>query len=291
MSENETVLVIGATGKQGGAAAKALANKGFRVKAVTRNSNSPAAQELKNIGTDIVTGDLTNKASLVSAMKGIDVIYAMTTPFQNGHEAEVTQGTNIVDAAKSVGVSHVVFSSVASADKKTGIPHFESKYKIEQYLAASGVPYTVIGPVAFMENFIQPFALPGLRQGVMRRALPASRSLQLIAVEDIGSFAAFVVEHRNEFLGERIDIAGDDRSGEETAIILSKISGREITYESFSPENLKAQSPDLAIMMEWQAKHEYTADIGGLRLDFPEIGWHRLEEWARELDWPALLGN
>lgn len=291
MSENETVLIIGATGKQGGAAAKALSDKGYKVRTLTRNISSPAAQELGKMGAELVSGDMTDKASLANAMKGVQVVYAMTTPFQSGHDAEVAQGINTVDAAKASGVGHFVFSSVASADKNTGIPHFESKYKIEQHLAGSGIPYTVIGPVAFMENFTQPFALPNLRQGIMRRALPASRSLQLIAVEDIGSFAAFVVEHRNEFLGERIDIAGDERSGEETAIILSKISGKKIRYESFPPESLKAQSPDLAIMMEWQSKHEYTADIGKLRLDFPEIGWHRLEEWARELDWKTLIGN
>ncbi len=289
MSENRTVLVAGATGKQGGAAAKALGEKGFKVKAVTRDPSSPAARALQKAGAEVVKGDLIDKTSLASVLKGVCTVFAMTTPFQNGHEAEVTQGVNLVDAAKAAGVGHLVFSSVASADKSTGIPHFESKYKVEQYIAASGIPYTIIGPTAFMENFIQPFAIANLRQGKIARALPATRPIQLIAVEDIGSFAAFVIENSNEFLGERIDIAGDERTGEETALILSKIAGRTIKYESFPPANLRAQSPDLAIMMEWQEKNEYTADIGRLRLDFPEVGWHRLEEWARGIDWKALL--
>ncbi len=289
MSENRNVLVAGATGKQGGAAAKALIDKGFKIKVLTRNPSSPAARALQKAGAQVVKGDLTDKASLAGALKGADAVFGMTTPFQNGHEAEVTQGVNLVDAAKAAGVKHLVFSSVASADKNTGIPHFDSKYKVEQYIAASGIPYTIIGPTAFMENFIQSFALANLRQGKIARALSATRPIQLIAVEDIGSFAAFVIENSNEFLGERIDIAGDERTGEETALILSKIAGRTIKYESFPPANLRAQSPDLAIMMEWQEKNEYTADIGQLRLDFPEVGWHRLEEWARAIDWKALL--
>ncbi|MCL5020253.1 MAG: NmrA/HSCARG family protein [Bacteroidetes bacterium] len=289
MSDPEKVLVAGATGKQGGAVARALLREGYKVKALTRNPASAAAGELRKLGAEIAVGDLTHEDSLAEALKGVRVVFAMTTPFQSDHDTEVAQGKNIVDAAKSAGVSHLVFSSVASADKNTGVPHFETKFKVEQHIVRSGVPYTIIGPTAFMENFIQPFALPNLRQGKISRGLPASRAVQLVAVEDIGSFAAFVIQHRDEFLDERIDIAGDERTGEETAVILAKISGRPIRYEGFPPANLKAQSPDLAIMMEWQAKNDYTADIGGLRHDFPEVGWHRLEEWARGIDWKTLL--
>ncbi len=291
MMDNRTVLVAGATGKQGGAAAKALIENGFKVKALTRNPASSAAMLLQKAGAEIVKGDLTDKASLAGALRGVNAVFAVTTPFQNGHEAEVTQGVNIVDASKAAGVGQLVFSSVASADKNTRIPHFDSKYKVEQYIAASGVPYTIIGPTAFMENFIQPFALGNIRQGKLARALPATRPIQLIAVEDIGSFVAFVIENSNEFLGDRIDIAGDERTGEETAIILSKIIGRTIKYESFPPASIRAQSPDLAIMMEWQEKNEYTAAISKLRLDFPEVGWQRLEEWARKIDWETLLAS
>jgi uncharacterized protein YbjT (DUF2867 family) len=256
---------------------------------LTRNPASAAAGELRKLGAEIAVGNLTHEDSLAESLKGVRVVFAMTTPFQSDHDTEVAQGKNIVDAAKSAGVSHLVFSSVASADKNTCVPHFETKFKVEQHIVRSGVPYTIIGPTAFMENFIQPFALPNLRQGKISRGLPASRAVQLVAVEDIGSFAAFVIQHRDEFLDERIDIAGDERTGEETAVILAKISGRPIRYEGFPPANLKAQSPDLAIMMEWQLKNDYTADIGRLRLDFPEVGWHRLEEWARGIDWKALL--
>lgn len=291
MPDRKTILVTGASGKQGGSVARALLKNGYKVKALTRNSTSPASQNLRKLGAELVTGDLADKDSLAGALKGVDAVFAMTTPFQKGHDAEVAQGINMVDAARAAGASHLVFSSVASADRRTGIPHFDTKYKVEQYIAESGVPYTIIGPTAFMENFIQPFALPNLREGRLVRALPPARPLQLIAVEDIGSFAAYVVGHRDKFLGKRIDIAGDDLNGEQTATVLSNVIGKPIRYESFPPANLRSQSPDLAIMMEWQAKNNYTADIKSLRRDFPEAGWHTFEQWARKLDWKSLLGS
>ncbi len=291
MADKNTVLVTGATGKQGGSVARALLKSGYTIKILTRNPASPAAQTLQKLGAAVAAGDLADKSSLTGALTGVKAVFAMTTPFQKGHEAEIAQGVNMIDAAKAAGVNHLVFSSVASADKKTGIPHFESKFRIEQHLAGSGVPYTIVGPTAFMENFIQPFALPSLREGKLVRALPPDRPLQSIAVEDIGTFAAYVIGHRDKFLGKRIDIAGDNLNGEQTAADLSKVTGKPIRYESFPPASMKAQNPDLAIMMEWQTKNNYEADIDSLRRDYPDVGWHRFEEWARKLDWKSLLGS
>ncbi len=291
MSNTMTVMVTGATGKQGGSVVKALLRSGYRVVALTRDPASKSAMILHNDGVRIAIGDMSHEDSLAGVMTGVDAVFAMSTPFQSGHEGEVAQGVNVTKAAKTAGVRHLVFSSVASANKNTGIPHFDTKFKIEQYIAASGIPYTIIGPAAFMENFIQPQAIAALKEGKLRRALPASRPVQLVAVEDIGAFAVFAIEHPQFLLNKRIDIAGDELTGEQTAAILTRSIGRMITYEEFSPEVLKSRSPDLAKMMEWQAKNDYTADIGRLRLDFPEIGWHRLEEWARGIDWKALLAS
>lgn len=291
MADLQSVLVTGSTGKQGGAAARALMKAGYKVRALTRNPSSPAAIGLRDAGAEVVAGDMLQEESLTKALKDVGIVFSMTTSFQSTHENEVKQGTDMVDAAKAAGVSHFVFTSVASADRSTGIPHFETKYKIEQYLVRSEIPHTIIGPTAFMENFIQPFALPNLRQGKLSRALPASRPMQLVAVEDIGSFAAFVIQHPKDFLGKRIDIAGDERTGEETASVLSKAAGKPIRYESFPPESLRTQNADMAIMMEWQAKNSYKADIRKLRRDYPEVGWHTLEGWAAGIDWNALMAS
>ena len=119
-------------------------------------------------------------------------------------------------------------------------------------------------------------------------ALPADRPLQQIAVADIGTFVAAIIERGDTVFGRRFDIAGDELTGEEAAAILSKVTGRKVNYEGFPPDVLRAQSEDMARMFEWFDHTGYTADIKGLRRDFPEVKWHTFEEWARKQDWSVL---
>src|SRR5689334_12111570 len=282
MSKSKLVLVTGATGKQGGACVEALLTHGHQVRALTRNSASPAAKRLLEQGVEIAVGDFTDRDSLVGAVRGVDAVYAMSTPYEQGPEKEIAQGITITDAAKAAGVAHFIYSSVASANRATGISHFDGKYAVEKHLQASGVPYTIVAPVFFMENLLQPWTLSGLRQGKLGMALPARRSLQQITVADIGAFVAAVIERSDTVFGRRFDIAGDELTGEEAAAILCKVMGRAVSYEGFSPDVLRAQNEDLARMFEWFDRTGYTADIRSLRSDFPEAKWHTFEEWARK---------
>jgi uncharacterized protein YbjT (DUF2867 family) len=262
--------------------------RGHQVRALTRNSASPAANRLREQGVEIAVGDFTDHDSLVRAARGTDAVYAMSTPFEQGAEKETAQGMTLTDAAKAAGVAHLIYSSVASANRATGIPHFDSKYEVEKHIQASGVPCTIVAPVYFMENLLQPWILSGLRQGKLAMALPARRSLQQIAVADIGAFVAAVIERGDTVFGRRFDIAGDELTGEEAAAILSKVTGREVRYEGFPPDVLRAQSEDMALMFEWFDSTGYAADIKSLRRDFPEVKWHTFEEWARKQDWSVL---
>jgi uncharacterized protein YbjT (DUF2867 family) len=288
MAQSKLVLVAGATGKQGGACVEALLTRGHRVRALTRNSASPAANQLRQRSVEIVVGDFTDRDSLVRAARGVDAVYAMSTPYEQGAEHETAQGITITDAATAARVSHFVYSSVASANRRTGIEHFDGKYAVEKYLQASGVPYTIVAPVFFMENLLQPWMLPSLREGKLAMALPASRSLQQIAVADIGAFVAAVIERSDTAFGRRFDIAGDELTGDQAAATLSKATGREIRYEGFPPDVLRAQSEDTARIFEWFDSTGYAADISLLRRDFPEVAWHTFEQWAREQDWSVL---
>src|ERR1051326_994274 len=172
------ILVTGATGKQGGAALQLLRERNYNVRALTRHPDRPEAAKLMGHGTEIVRGDLNDLPSLVRAVDGVHGVYGVTTPMDDGAEREVEQGKNLVDAAKRSGVSHFVLSSVAAADGKTGIPHFESKFVIEEHLRSSGLKYTVFRPVFFMENWL------GMRQtieeGTLALPLTADRKLQMI---------------------------------------------------------------------------------------------------------------
>ena len=288
MSNQRLVLVMGATGSQGGSVVQALLEQGHRVHGMTRNADSPAAEKLRQRGVEVVAGDFIDQDSLMRAASGVDTIFTMTTPFEEGVEAETAQGIAITNAAKEAGVGHLIYSSVANADKATGIPHFDSKYEVEKHIASSGVPYTIIAPVYFMENLTAPWTVPGLRQGKLALALPADQPLQQIAVQDIGAFAAAIIGRRESVFGHRFDIAGDELSGEESAAIFSEATGRNFQYESFSPDALRAQSEDMALMFEWLNDTGYSADIAGLRRDFPEVSWHDFATWISQQDWSVL---
>jgi len=288
MSDKRTVLVTGATGKQGGAAVDALLARGHSVVGLTRNPSTDSARGLAARGVSVAAGDFTNPDSLTAAAGGVDTIYAMTTPFEAGVDAEVAQGIALVNAAKAAGVGHVVLGSVASADRATGIPHFDSKYRVEQHLASAGVPHSIVAPVYFMDNLLEPWMVPGLQDGKLAMALPAERVLQQVAVSNIGAFAASLVERREAVFGKRYDIADDELTGTQAAAIISQASGREISYQGFPADVLRPDSEDMALMFEWFDKVGYTADPAALRRDFPEVPWLTYQAWAEQQDWHAL---
>jgi uncharacterized protein YbjT (DUF2867 family) len=152
MSTKRSVLVTGATDQQGGAVARALLSRGRRVKALTRKPDSDAARQLMSAGADLVTGDLGDAASVLKAASGVSTMFLMGNSYEAGTEEETRQGIIAAEAAKAAGVGHLIYSSVADANKKTGIPHFESKYLVEKHVAGLGIPYTISAPASFMEH-------------------------------------------------------------------------------------------------------------------------------------------
>lgn len=288
MTTQRNVLVTGATGQQGGSVAHALLAKGYRVRALTRKPDGEAARRLASAGADVVAGDLADAASVRSAAQGVDTMFLMTNTYEAGPEEETRQGILAADAAKAAGIGHLIYSSVASADRKTGVPHFESKHLVERHIAGLGLPYTISAPVAFMENAVAPWSIQGLRQGTHAFAMPPGRALQLVAVADIGTFVAALAERREQVFGRRFDIAGDELSGEEQAKILSQAIGRPIAYQEIPVAVMRQQSEDAALMFEWFDRTGYSADIAALRRDFPEVGWHGYADWAREFDWSEI---
>ena len=291
MSNIRTILVSGATGQQGGAVARALAARGHRVKGLTRRPDSDAARRLAATGVEVVAGNLDDKASVVQAAKGVDTMYLMGNSYEAGIEAETRQGIIAADAAREAGIGHLIYGSVGDADRKTGIPHFDSKYLVEQHVAGLGIPYTISAPVAFMENTVAPWSIGGLKQGVYAAALPPARKLQQIAIDDIGHFVATLAERREQVFGKRFDIAGDELSGEEQAKVLTEAIGRPIRFQELPIAAMRQQSEDAALMFEWFDRTGYSADIAALRRDFPEVGWHSYADWAKGFDWSVLDGK
>jgi uncharacterized protein YbjT (DUF2867 family) len=290
MSDSLSVLVSGATGQQGGALARVLLDKGHRVRAFVRRPDSSEAEALERLGAELAEGDFEESSTIEEAARGMDAMFVVATPFEAGMAAETRHGIAAADAAKAAGVSHLVYSSVANADKDTAIPHFDSKRKVEEHIEDLGIPYTIVAPVYFMDNLLAPWTLPQLKEGRLPMALPSSRPLQQITPSDIAAFTALVLEHPEEFVGRRVDIASDELSGEEVAKVLTRVTGREIHYVELPLEQVRqAMGEDGARMFEWFDQVGYSADIEGLRREHPEVGWHTFEEWAKEQDWSALV--
>jgi uncharacterized protein YbjT (DUF2867 family) len=285
MARSLSVLVTGATGKQGGAVARQLLKKGHKVRGLTRKLDSPAAQALAKDGVELAQGSFEDKASLVKAARGVDTVFAMSTPFEAGPEAETRQGVTLADAAKEAGVGHFVYTSVAGADQKTGIPHFDSKYRVEEHLDAIGLPHTIVAPVYFMENIQAPFGGLDLNAGRLASPLTSGRALQQIAVEDIGAFSVTVIDRGEPMFGKRFDIASDELSGDQLVELLSRVTGKKLSYVQLPREVLAKMGEDMARMFDWFESRGYSADLAGLRRDFPEVRWHRFEEWARAQRW------
>ena len=176
MAQELTVVVMGSTGKQGGAVARGLLERGHKVRAVTRDPNSSQAKLLANAGAALVAASLEDTAAIMKALEGATSLFAMTTP-SGGADAETRQG---IAAAAAAGV-HLVFTSVGSANRQTGIPHFDSKYEVEKHIAKVGVRATILAPVSFMENLY--FIKDQLAKGIYAAALPPTRALAQVAVD------------------------------------------------------------------------------------------------------------
>jgi uncharacterized protein YbjT (DUF2867 family) len=291
MSQPRLVVVIGATGQQGGAVTRGLMARSHRVRALVRKPDSPAADSLRSLGVEVVAGNLEDPTSLDAALVGAEALFGVTTPFE-GVAAEAHKGVALVDAARRAGIAHMVYTSACNADRSTGIPSFESKLRVEQHLRASGVPFTIIAPAYFMENLLTPFGLARLRQGEYARWMPLERKLQMIAVDDIGHFCARVFEQREAFLGRRIDLASDELDAREAATHLSRVLGREIRPVALPLESFPADGElgrNVAALLAWMARTGFSADVEGLRRQFPEIGWRSFGQWCSSQDWSALI--
>ncbi len=289
VANKRKILVTGATGQQGGALARLLLKKKHEVYALIRSTKleSPKAQNLRNQGAKLVEADLDKPDSLEQATNGIDSVFLMGTWVEVGTEGEIRRGKMMVDIAKEKKIEHIVYSSVVNADKNTGIPHFESKYKVEQHIKNSGIPYTIIGPTFFMDNLLS-YSLAGLQQGQVALPLSPSRILQQSAVENIAEFSALALERRNSFIGKRIDIASDEITGEQAAKVLSNELGHKIRYEQVPMEQIRQASEDLAVMFEWFERIGTGVDVAALHKQYPEVNWLTFKVWVKSQNWVDL---
>ncbi|WP_418955424.1 NmrA/HSCARG family protein [Streptomyces tritici] len=271
MTQGRTILVTGATGAQGGAVARMLLDDGWTVRALVRDPHRQAARDLQALGADLVLGDLDDPESLRAAARGAHGVFSVQPDLADPRPGiEVRRGENVAEAAAAAGVEHLVYSSVGGADRKSGVPHFETKARIEASVAALGIPATVLRPTFFMENWTRLVAAGG-RERVGAIALAPDTSLQMIAVADIGRIAAEAFARPDEFAGVRLEIAGDELTIRQVAEAFTRIDGVPTRIRHQSVEEVRPHSPELAEMFGWLDEHGYRADVPALRERFPEL--------------------
>src|SRR5712671_6128752 len=286
MSRKLAVVVTGGTGKQGGAVVKRLLERGHEVRVVTRSTESAKARELANAGVTLVRASLEDSSALTKALEGATSLFAMTTPFEGGTQAEARQGISAANAAKAAGV-HLVFTSVGNANRKTGVPHFDSKYEVEQHIAKIGVRATILAPVFFMENLY--YGKEQLAKGIYATPLPPTRQLAQVAVADIGTVAVRLLEDPGHFADKRFDLGGDELTGNDVVAILSRVTGRPFTYFQVPLDLIRQRMGEDAVKMyEWFDRVGYTVDRDALRREFSDVAFHDFESWAKAQDWNTL---
>ncbi|GAB1510847.1 NmrA family NAD(P)-binding protein [Actinophytocola sp. KF-1] len=282
------VLVTGATGRQGGATARALLAAGVPVRALVRDPATDRARAVAALGAELVTGDLHDRDSVVRAATGARAVFSvqMAGITEDGFDfaGEVTQGVNLIEGAKAAGVPQFVHTSVSGAGQHTGTPGWaggrwgsvgpslDAKAAIQDHLRAAGFPrWTLIKPAFFMANFHpgMRFLFPRGVEGGLVSVLKPGTWLSLVATEDIGAAAAAAIAAPERFHAVELELASDHLPMTRIADVLSRVLGVPLTAPDMTEEEaFAAGMPPMGASHEWMnvagqpARPEFARALG-----------------------------
>jgi uncharacterized protein YbjT (DUF2867 family) len=266
---DKTILVSGATGKQGGALIKYLIRDGWRVRALTRNPRGRAAQELSKNGLEVVQADMDDMESLKSAMRGVYGVYSVQDFWTVGARPEVQQGKNMADAALAAGMEHFVYSSVGGTERNSGITHWETKWAVENYIRTLGLPATVLRPTAFMENYYIAAVEIGILKGKLADPIRGDKPYQTIAVDNIGAFGALAFDRPTDFICLELEIGGSELTNVQAAEVFSRVLGKRVKFQKLPlPLVRLVLGKEFYQMFRWFNEAGFQADIPTLKRRF-----------------------
>ena len=271
-----TVLVAGATGRLG-SIVELLLTRGQRVRAMTRDPESPAAKALRAGGAEPVYGDFDEPNGIEAAARGAEAVFATGTAHRSGADGELRHGLSLVSAVEAARVSHLVYVSGDGAAPDSPLPLFRAKFQVEERIRAASVPHTILAPVYFMENLFNPWNLRALRSGSFPSPIPVDLALQQVAVADLVELAATVIASPGQYLGQRVPVASDELSAEDAAAAVRRVTGRFLSAEQLDVDELP---PGLRALFDWLEHVGHGVDIAALRRAHPEVGWRSYEVWA-----------
>jgi uncharacterized protein YbjT (DUF2867 family) len=273
MQHDKVILVTGATGKQGGSVARHLLRSGVRVRALTRNPSSEAAQRLASLGAELVAGSLNDRPALDRAVSGVYGVFSVQNYWEPGvgYEGEVRQGKNLADSAQQAGVRHFVQSSMATATSFDGVEHFASKQAIERYIAQLGLPSTSIGTVYFMDNLLDPKMGGSMTFPVLQGALKAHTPFHLMAADDIGAIATIVFQQPARFIGTKINVAGDVLTVQQMKAIYRQSTGKRPRPFAIPLWMLRLMNQEFAAQLAWHNQVGWSFGPDEARRVYPEL--------------------
>ncbi len=299
------IAVTMATSRQGSAVVNHLSRTNvFQIRAITRSPFSNYSKQLAKLpNVEIVKGDLLKPESLEKCFSGVDGIFGNTSPTKGWvlgrgsivREYEIEQGRNLIDAVKKLAdlgtLKHFVFSSVCKPKdplKNEPAPgHFSSKWSIEEYILLNDLKNisTIIRPVSYYENFNS--NLPGVKisEKIFPGVVNKNKAWQIIAVDDIGLWTRAIFQTPEKFLGEAINIAGDELTGNEMAALWQELQGTSSVRYSMVPRKLiNFIEHDIGIMADWIERAAYGADLKKLKTLASEldITMTTFSKWLKE---------
>ncbi|MFS0868875.1 NmrA/HSCARG family protein [Paenibacillus xylanilyticus] len=270
---DKKILVLGATGQQGGAAVRHLIADGWKVRAFVRDLSSDKALKLSQLGAELFLGDMTDFASLDTAMQGIFGVFSVQAsgwnPTLETNADERRIGKAVADAALKANIQHFIYTSVGGADAQSRYRDMQ-KWDIEQYILSLDLPTTILRPATFMENFSDPMTA-GVQNGTMAQAFKPDRVIPLVAVDDIGAFVVLALNNPDNYLGKTIEIAGDELTPLQIVEAIGRITNRTIPYVQVPLDALRQHNEILAGVFQWLNEEGHEVDISVVRKAFPDL--------------------
>ena len=254
-------------------------SKKQKVRVLVRNPNAEASKKLLDDGADIATGNLDDEESIYAALEDIDGAFLVTTPF-SGIQTEINQGKTFVKAAKRRNLKHLVFSSIDGAERKSKVPHFESKFEIEKAIIEAEIPHTILRTTAFCANFPKRSSIISfLAFGLFDSALNGKK-LQFISVDDIGHVSADVLVKPSDHLGKIIQLAGDELTINDVQEAYGRVQGYKPWKVWLPSLTLRLLPNDFRLMFEWFYHSGFEVDINKLKSEFTYV--KSFEEWLKD---------
>ncbi|MEU1853864.1 NmrA/HSCARG family protein [Streptomyces sp. NPDC019990] len=299
MNDKKVIAVAGATGSQGGGAARAILaepDSGFTVRALTRNPDSPAAKELAELGADVVRADFHDEPTVHKAFEGAYGAFLVTNFWAHGSAAKETQEIEVlVRAARAAGLRHVMWSTLEDTrdllplhdermpvlQDKYNVPHFDAKGEGNELFRQAGVPTTFLNTTFFYQGFLQGMAPKRTEDGVLTLTLPLEdgKLLSGVDVADIGRTAYAILKGGEKHIGATVNLAGDHLTGAQYAEKLAAALGEPVRFQSVPYDVFRSlgipAGDEIANMFQYYGDfdQEFTGarDLEALRELHPEL--------------------